>query len=73
MYVSEMSFPHLQADREARVTREREWRRIADERRADVVDAAAPNTGAGDPKPSGWALLRRWRRRHPAHMGGAAC
>ena len=73
MYVSEMSFPHLQADREARNARELEWRRIADERRADVADAAAPNTGAGDPKPSWWALLRRWRRRHPAHMGGAAC
>ncbi|MEV1129140.1 hypothetical protein [Agromyces sp. NPDC049794] len=70
MYVSDMSFPHLQADREARLTREREWRRIADERRADVADAAAATTGAGGAAPSGRAWLRRWRR-HPARVRDA--
>lgn len=71
MYVSDMSFPHLQADREARLTREREWRRIADERRADVANAARATPGSGGATPSGWGWLRRWRR-HPARVRDAS-
>jgi len=41
MLISELSFPHLQAANEARLTEELERRRVVQER---LADAAAPRT-----------------------------
>ncbi|GAA4372929.1 hypothetical protein [Agromyces bauzanensis] len=65
MFISEVTFPHLQAEREARLTRELERRRVVDERRAEEVDARAATTGARSAAATGWALLRRNRRPAP--------
>jgi hypothetical protein len=34
MLISELTFPHLLAEQDAQLTRELEWRRVANERRA---------------------------------------
>lgn len=47
MLISELSFPHLQAEREARLTRELEQRRVVLERQASAGRVAKPEaTGA---------------------------
>ena len=55
MLVSEQSFPHLMADREARLARELEQRRVIEERLAEELAA-----GAG---PDGRSRARRRRFR----------
>lgn len=72
MYISEATFPHLMAARDARIADELERRRVIDERRAEERPAGTAAIGAGSAAPSGWALLRR-HRRQPRRPRCATC
>jgi hypothetical protein len=41
MLISELTFPHLLAERDAQLTRELEWRRVANERLESEREGAA--------------------------------
>ncbi|WP_448006317.1 hypothetical protein [Agromyces bauzanensis] len=74
MLISELTFPHLMADREARLARELEWRRVVEERRAEAAAAgtAAAGTAAPEAVP-GVGATRRPRRPVPARASAATC
>jgi hypothetical protein len=51
MLISELTFPHLLAERDARLTRELEQRRVIEERRADAAPTGrAFRQGRGEPR-----------------------
>lgn len=71
MFISEVAFPHLMADRDARLAHELERRRVVDERRLEDSDAA-PSTEARWAAAAGWAFPRP-RRRPSASARCATC
>lgn len=60
MLISEVSFPHLVADRDARLAQELERRRILEERMAESAPEQASTPSA--PEPAARRPSARWAR-----------
>lgn len=59
MLISEVTFPHLMAERDARLTRELEWRRVAIERIESESERGGSGSGERSAAPAR-AARRRW-------------
>ena len=73
MLISELSFPHLQAEREAQLTRELERRRVALERLEEPAPRARSARGVRQSRVSRERMPRAARESNSATLASPAC
>lgn len=73
MLISELNFPHLLAERDARLARELEQRRVIAERLTEQTAQQDSRRQAPTASPVGVPTAGRWHRRTAPHAQEAAC